>query len=153
MVEQSVIDQIQARVSAQREDILTFFHEIVAIPSMESQIREVGERCEVEMKKLGFVEIWWDKMGNIVGKIGSGDKILLYDSHIDTVGIGNPEQWQWDPFKGKTEDGIFYARGACDEKQSTPGMIYGLALAHELGLLDGFTAYYFGNMEEWNDGS
>jgi putative selenium metabolism hydrolase len=153
MVEQPVIDQIQARVSAQREDILTFFHEIVAIPSMESQIRAVGERCEAEMKKLGFDEIWWDKMGNIVGKIGSGDKVLLYDSHIDTVGIGNPDEWKWDPFKGKTEDGVFFARGACDEKQSTPGMIYGLALAHELGLLDGFTAYYFGNMEEWNDGS
>jgi putative selenium metabolism hydrolase len=31
-------------------------------------------------------------------------------------------------------------------------MIYGLALAHRLGLLDGWTAYYFGNMEEWCDG-
>jgi len=31
-------------------------------------------------------------------------------------------------------------------------MIYGLAIAKELGLLDGVTAYYFGNMEEWNDG-
>ncbi len=153
MIEQAVIDQIRARVSAQHDTILSFFREIVAIPSMESDIRAVGERCKTEMQKLGFDEVWWDKMGNIVGKIGSGDKILLYDSHIDTVGIGNPEQWKWDPFKGKTEEGIFYARGACDEKQSTPGMIYGLALAQELGLLDGFTAYYFGNMEEWNDGS
>ncbi len=32
-------------------------------------------------------------------------------------------------------------------------MIYGLAFANQLGLLDGITAYYFGNMEEWNDGS
>jgi len=39
------------------------------------------------------------------------------------------------------------------EKGSTPGMIYGLALAKELGLLEGVTGYYFGNMEEWNDGS
>ncbi len=31
-------------------------------------------------------------------------------------------------------------------------MIYGLALAQKLGLLDGWTAYYFGNMEEWCDG-
>jgi putative selenium metabolism hydrolase len=54
---------------------------------------------------------------------------------------------------GKVENGIFYARGACDEKGSTPGMIYGLALAKELGLLAGITGYYFGNMEEWNDGS
>jgi putative selenium metabolism hydrolase len=50
------------------------------------------------------------------------------------------------------ENGILYARGACDEKGSTPGMVYGLALAHQLGLLDGWTAYYFGNMEEWCDG-
>ena len=27
-----------------------------------------------------------------------------------------------------------------------------LAIAHQLGLLDGWTAYYFGNMEEWCDG-
>jgi putative selenium metabolism hydrolase len=77
---------------------------------------------------------------------------LLYDSHIDTVGIGDPSEWQWDPLLGKTEQGRFYARGTCDEKGSTPGMIYGLAIAHQLGLLEGFTAYYFGNMEEWCDG-
>jgi len=153
MVEQSVIDTIKSRVAEQNDDILKFFREIVAIPSMESEIREVGERCEAEMKKLGFDEVFWDKMGNVVGKIGDGDKILLYDSHIDTVGIGDPDEWEWDPFEGKVEDGILFARGACDEKNSTPGMIYGLALAKELGLLDGFTAYYFGNMEEWNDGS
>lgn len=152
MVEQAKIDLLKKRVAEQRADILKFFKEIVAIPSMESQIKEVGERVAEEMRKLGYSEIWWDKMGNIVGKIGEGDKILLYDSHIDTVGIGDPSQWQWDPFKGKEEDGVFFARGACDEKQSTPGMVYGLALAKELGFLDGFTAYYFGNMEEWNDG-
>lgn len=91
-------------------------------------------------------------MGNIVGRIGTGAKKLLYDSHIDTVGVGDPSSWDWDPFTGKIEDGIFYARGACDEKGSTPGMIYGLAIARDLGLLEGYTAYYFGNMEEWCDG-
>lgn len=152
MVEQSKIDLLKARVAEQREAILKFFKEIVAIPSMDSQIREVGERVAEEMRSLGFDDIWWDKMGNIVGRIGNGPRILLYDSHIDTVGIGDPNAWAWDPFKGKEEDGIFYARGACDEKQSTPGMVYGLALAKELGFLEGWTAYYFGNMEEWNDG-
>ncbi len=152
MVEQAVIDKLKARVEAERENIITFLREICAIPSMESQIKECGERVADEMRKLGFTEIWWDKMGNIAGKIGDGDKIILYDSHIDTVGIGDPEEWEWDPFEGKIEDGILFARGACDEKGSTPGMIYGLSIANELGLLDGVTAYYFGNMEEWNDG-
>lgn len=152
MINQTTIDTIKSRVEAQREDIIIFLKDLCAIPSYDSQIRAVGERAEAEMKKLGFEEVWWDRMGNVVGRIGSGPTKLLYDSHIDTVGIGALEEWQWDPFKGKVENGVFFARGACDEKGSTPGMIYGLALAKELGLLQGVTAYYFGNMEEWNDG-
>ncbi len=153
MVDQSVIEKIKTRVEEQREDIIKFMRELCAIPSMDSQIREVGERCEAEMRKLGFDDVWWDRMGNVVGVIGSGPKKILYDGHIDTVGIGNPDEWEWDPFEGKVEDGVFYARGACDEKNCVPGIIYGLAMAKEFGLLDGWTAYFFGNMEEWNDGS
>ncbi len=146
------ISQIQSRVVAQRADIIQFLRDICAIPSMDSKIGPVGERVQAEMRKLKFDEVRFDKMGNTIGRIGSGPKIIVFDSHIDTVGVGDPSAWAWDPFKGKVEDGIFYARGACDEKNSTPGMIYGMALARDLGLLDGWTAYYFGNMEEWCDG-
>lgn len=144
--------EIKQRVAAQREAIIQFLLELCAIPSYDSQIKAVGERAAAEMQALGFDEVFFDRMGNIVGRIGNGARKLLYDSHLDTVGVGDPAAWEWDPFTGKIEDGIFYARGACDEKGSTPGMIYGLALARDLGLLEGFTAYYFGNMEEWCDG-
>jgi putative selenium metabolism hydrolase len=143
---------VQAAVAEQRDEIIDFLREIVAIPSMDSQIGPVGERIQEEMRKLGFDEVWFDDMGNTVGRIGDGPRIIVMDSHIDTVGIGDPDEWEWDPFEGKIEDGRFYARGACDEKGSTPGMVYGLAIAKRLGLLDGWTAYYFGNMEEWCDG-
>jgi putative selenium metabolism hydrolase len=146
------ISQVQTQVEAHRDDIITFLREIVAIPSMNSQIGEVGERVQAEMKKLGFDEVWFDSMGNTVGRIGNGPRVIVFDSHIDTVGIGDPTEWEWDPFQGKIEDGVFYARGTCDEKASTPGMIYGMMIAKKLGLLDGWTAYYFGNMEEWCDG-
>ncbi len=144
--------EIHQRVEAAREDIIKFMREIVAIPSMESHIGDVGKRIQSEMQALGFDEARFDKMGNTVGRIGNGSKVIVFDSHIDTVGIGDIADWEWDPFKGKIEDGRLYARGACDEKGSTPGMIYGLAIARDLGLLDGWTAYYFGNMEEWCDG-
>lgn len=146
------VTEIQERVQSSADTILRFFREICAIPSMDSQLKEVGERIAAEMKALGFDEVRFDKMGNIMGRIGSGKRVLVYDSHVDTVGIGDPAAWDWDPFQGKVEDGFLYARGACDEKGSTPGMIYGLALARDLGLLDGVTGYYFGNMEEWCDG-
>jgi len=147
-----ISQQIRERVDAYQDDIIQFMRDIVAIPSYDSQIGPVGERIAAEMRKLGFDEVRFDVQGNILGRIGDGPKKVLYDSHIDTVGIGDPEAWDWDPFIGKVEDGILYARGASDEKNSTPGMIYGLAIARDLGLLEGWTAYYYGNMEEWCDG-
>ena len=147
-----IIEQLNEKVAAAEDDILKFFREIVAIPSMDSDIEEVGKRIGEEMTKLGYDNVYVDKYGSIVGKIGNGDKIILYDTHIDTVGIGDPEQWEWDPFEGKVENGMLYARGALDEKNSTPGMVYGLAFARDLGLLDGFTCYILGNIEEWCDG-
>ncbi len=146
------VAEIQSRVEASKDEIIKFMREICAIPSMESQLGPVGERIAAEMRKLGYDEVRFDKMGNIMGRIGSGKRVIVYDSHIDTVGVGDRTEWQWDPFEGKVEDGVLYARGACDEKGSTPGMVHGLAIARDLGMLEGWTAYYFGNMEEWCDG-
>jgi putative selenium metabolism hydrolase len=147
-----MIQQLQARVSTYQSAIVTFLREICAIPSMDGQIGPVGEHIAAEMRHLAFDEVRFDRMGNILGRIGAGPRTIVYDSHIDTVGIGDPDAWDWDPFQGKIENGILYARGACDEKGSTPGMVYGMALARDLGLLDGWTAWYFGNAEEWCDG-
>ncbi len=147
-----IIQQLQEKIQSQREDIIRFMREICAIPSMDSNIEAVGKRIAAEMTSLHFDEVRFDKMGNIMGSIGNGEKVIVFDSHIDTVGIGDPHEWKWDPFEGKVEDGVLYARGACDEKGSTPGMVYGLSAARDLGLLEGWTAWYFGNMEEWCDG-
>lgn len=147
-----IIQEIKQKVETNRENIIRFMREICAIPSMDGQLKAVGERIGAEMTKLGFEEVRFDKMGNILGRIGSGKRVIVYDSHIDTVGIGDRSAWEWDPFEGKVEDGILYARGACDEKNSTPGMVYGLSFAKELGLLEDTSAWYFGNMEEWCDG-
>lgn len=152
MVPQEIINKIHQKTEEKREDLICFMREICAIPSYESLIGPVGERIAEEMRKLGFDEVRFDKMGNILGRIGDGPRTIVFDSHIDTVGIGDPDEWQWDPFEGKIEDGVLYARGACDEKGSTPGMVYGMSFARDLGLLDGWTAWYFGNMEEWCDG-
>lgn len=151
-IDRDVIERLNQRVAAESDAMIRFLRELCAIPSPDSQLRAVGERAAAEMRHLGFDKVWWDDMGNIVGEIGEGPRTILYDSHLDTVGIGDPEAWEWDPFEGKIEGDRFYARGACDEKGSTPGMIYGLAWARELGLLDGWRGVYFGNMEEWCDG-
>ncbi len=144
--------RIQDKVAEKRNEIIQFMRELVAIPSFESKIGAVGERIQAEMNKLAYDEVRFDKMGNTIGRIGNGKRVIVFDTHVDTVGIGDPMAWSWDPFEGKVENGILYARGACDEKNSTPGMVYGLAIARDLGLLDGWTTYCFCNMEEECDG-
>ncbi|MGI9952391.1 YgeY family selenium metabolism-linked hydrolase [Moorellaceae bacterium AZ2] len=151
-VDDTIINKIKEEVARYRENIIQFLKDIVAIPSPNGAIGDVVQRIAEEMKKLGYDEVFFDHMGNVVGRIGNGEKKLLYDSHVDTVDVADPTQWEWDPYKGKIENGILYGLGACDEKGSTPGMVYGLKIARDLGLLDGYTVYYFGNLEEVCDG-
>lgn len=150
------LQQIRAAVHeelAQHHDsILTFLRELIAIPSYDSQIGPICQVIGARMADLGFDEVRYDSMGNLLGRIGQGGRTLLYDSHVDTVGVADPAQWQWDPFEGKYEQGIIYGLGAGDEKCSTPPMIYALAALKKLGLARDWTLYYFGNMEEWCDG-
>jgi putative selenium metabolism hydrolase len=68
--------------------------------------------------------------------------------------VGDEREWKHGAFSGVIENGLMYGRGTVDEKGSTPPMIYGLKIAHDLGLLDAHsvTAYYFGSIEEWCEG-
>ena len=52
------------------------------------------------MKKVGFDEVVIDPQGNVMGFMGTGDKIIAFDAHIDTVGIGNIDNWKFDPYDG-----------------------------------------------------
>jgi hypothetical protein len=45
--------EIKARVEKNRENIIQFMREICAIPSMDSQLKEVGEHIAAEMNKFG----------------------------------------------------------------------------------------------------
>ena len=52
------------------------------------------------MEKLGFDKVEIDPMGNILGYMGTGSTLIGFDGHIDTVGIGNRNNWEFDPYEG-----------------------------------------------------
>ena len=146
------VERIKHELAKHSDEMIAFLREIIKIPSFDSQIGPVGDAIGARMRELGFDEVRRDAMGNILGRVGYGPRIMVYDSHIDTVGIADESQWQWDPFEGTVKDGIIYGLGAGDEKCSTPPMIYALAVLKRLGLAQDWSLYYFGNMEEWCDG-
>lgn len=147
-----VAHRINDYLGHREDEMVRFLREIVAIPSYDSQIGDVARAVGDRMRSLGFDEVRFDAMGNILGRIGVGSRALLFDSHLDTVGVSDRGAWQWDPFEGKVEHGILHALGAGDEKGSTPPMVYALHTLKHLKLLEGWTCYYFGNIEEWCDG-
>ena len=136
-----------------QEDMVAFLREIVEIPSPSCEEKGVAERTKSEMEKLGYDDVRIDSFGSVIGKLGDGEKVILYDSHMDTVGIGDPDAWAHDPYKGKVENGIIYGRGTGDNKGGLASMVYGAALSKKMGLLEGVTLYVVGSaQEESSDG-
>ena len=76
-----------------------------------------------------------DKLGNVIGWLGDGDKIIAIDSHIDTVGIGNINNWEHDPYEGYETDDIIYGRGGSDQEGGMASAAYGGKIMKDLGLL------------------
>lgn len=139
----------KAQAEKYRQDCVNFLREMVLIPSESAQEEKVAERIVKEMKKLGFDKAWTDDYGNVIGQIGSGPIKVVFDGHIDTVGIGNRSSWAHDPYEGKIENGYIFGRGACDNKQAVAVQVYGAKLFKDLGKdTDRFTIYVVGSVQE-----
>ena len=140
--------QIKKEINKYKDEMIEFMQEIIAIPSESCEEEEVVTRVKEEMKKVGFDEITIDPMGNLLGKIGNGERVIAYDSHLDTVGVGDPEEWDRDPFSGKLENGIIYGRGATDQEAAMVSMVYAAKVINDLELHDEFTFYFVGSVQE-----
>lgn len=147
------IEKVREAAERHREDITKFMMDIVSIRSLSCGEGEVINRIKQEMEKVGFDEVWIDKMGNCLGRIGNGKTKILMDAHVDTVDIGDPEEWTRPPYPATLEDGVIYGRGAADQKGGMVGLVYGGALIKELGLEDDYTLYVLAStLEEDSDG-
>lgn len=143
-----IANQVLKSAQAYEGDIVNFLRELIAIPSLSHQEGQAVQRVAAEMSRVGFDEVHFDPIGNVVGRVGSGRRVILYDAHIDTVGIGDPEAWDCDPFQGRFSDGVIYGRGASDNKAAVATMVYAARLIKDLGLEDEFTLYVMGVVEE-----
>jgi putative selenium metabolism hydrolase len=133
--------------------IVRFLREMIAIPA---ESRHEGDRCERvrrEYEELGFHEVFFDRLGNVVARVGEGPLKILMDGHIDCVGVGDPGAWAFDPFQGKLEGGEVWGRGAVDELPGVACMAHGAAMAMNRGLPPEVTLYLTASvMEEDCDG-
>lgn len=146
----------KVRQLAQRDEaaLVKFLRDIVSIPSFSSQEEKVVRRIAAEMQSVGFDEVRFDAVGNVIGRIGNGPVKIMFDNHIDTVGVGDPGAWGGrDPFDAQLKDGKVWGRGVVDEKAAMASTVYAGKLIKELGLADRCTVWVVGSaMEEDCDG-
>ena len=115
-------EAIRRRAKEMEGDTARFLGDLVRTQSFSSKEAAVITVIKGEMERIGFDEIRVDGLGNIIGRIGSGPRVIAFDGHVDTVYPGDRSQWTFDPFDGTVVDGKVRGRGSVDQK--------GLSLIH-----------------------
>lgn len=133
---------------AHEKDMIKFMRDLIAIPGESCKEEKVIKRIAKEMKKIGFDEVKIDKMGNIIGRVGKGKTKIMMDAHIDTVGVGDPTAWKFDPYKGDFKKGIIYGRGATDQRAAMVSMVYAASIIKKLKMDGDYTLYVTGTCQE-----
>ena len=134
-------------------ETVRYLTELVSIPAFSTKEKDVVEYILKEMQAAGFDEAFIDPLGNVIGRIGNGEKALAFDAHIDTVYPGDPALWDFDPFDGHVRDGKVWGRGSVDQKGGMASMLAAARIIKDLGFNEKFSVYFTGTvMEEDCDG-
>jgi succinyl-diaminopimelate desuccinylase len=122
------------------EQLITFLQRLIQINSENPPGNE--EACarliQAELQSFGCcTELQYVEPGrpNILGRLtGESSEKVLLNGHLDTVKIGQPENWSHNPLGGELVDGKLYGRGACDMKAGLCAMIFAMKAIVQSGI-------------------
>lgn len=142
-------EAVKRAAAGYRDNMARFLRDMIAIPSESCEEEGVVRRIADELTALGYDKVEIDKLGNVIGWLGDGDKIIAIDSHVDTVGIGNRENWSADPYEGYETDTVIYGRGGSDQEGGMAAAAYGGRIMKDLGLIPaGYRIMVVGSVQE-----
>lgn len=114
-----------------KEKVVRLAQNLIGSRSYSGEEKETADRLKTYMEQSGvYDDVSIDAYGNVIGHIKGakpGPK-LLFDGHIDTVPVGNEQDWKHAPFAAEISDGKLYGRGAADMK----GAVAAFTVAAEL---------------------
>ena len=128
-------ERVKEAAQAYLPQMTRFLRDLIAIPSESCEEEGVIRRTIREMESLGFDKAEIDPEGNALGWMGTGEKIIAFDGHIDTVGIGNRDNWTHDPYEGYETEDVIYGRGGSDQEGGVVSAVYGAKIMKDLGLI------------------
>ena len=130
-------------------DMTKFLRDLVRIPGESCGEKGHIMRIKEEMEKVGFDKVEIDPRGNVLGFMGTGKTLIGFDAHIDTVGIGNINNWKFDPYEGFESELEIGGRGTSDQMGGIVSAVYGAKIMKDLDLLsDKYQVLVTGTVQE-----
>lgn len=148
-----MFDRIMQKARDYESESVRYLMDMIRIPAFSTKEKEVVEYIKKEMLEAGFDEAFIDPLGNVLGRVGNGPRVIAFDAHIDTVYPGDLELWDFDPFDAHVKDGKVWGRGSVDQEGGMASMLTAARIIKDLGLNDKYTIWFSGTvMEEDCDG-
>lgn len=142
-------NEIRIKAGNYEKEMTKFLRDLIAIPGESCEEKGVVERIAKEMELLGFNKVEIDPQGNVLGYMGTGKTLIGFDAHIDTVGIGNRENWNFDPYEGYETETEIGGRGTSDQLGGIVSAVYGAKIMKDLNLLtEKYTVLVVGTVQE-----
>lgn len=142
------MNDVLKKAKTVESDLVKFLRDLVALPLGSGKEGPVIERIKQEMEAIGYDEIRIDPLGNLMGRMGDGQRTLVIDGHCDVVDIGNPDNWEVDPTAGEIKDGLLYGRGSCDQKGGLASAVYAGRILQEVGIPENVTLWVIASVME-----
>ncbi len=114
--------------------VIELTQRLVACPSHAAVGEEAAARVAYDaMAEAGFQDVQIDELGNVTGVIPgeNSDGWVVFDGHLDTVGVGDADAWMTDPFKAIRIGDRLHGRGTADMKGAIAAMIVGVSRLRE----------------------
>ncbi len=126
---------------------------LIRCKSLSLQEELVQQELMRQMRKAGFDEVRMDKLGNVIGRLGYGSRVIAFDAHMDTVDLGNMSDWDFDPLCGEIRDDHVLGRGSVDQKGGAACFVTAGRILKEMAFDRDMSLYFVGSvMEEDCDG-
>ena len=70
-------NKIKAAAEGYKTDMTKFLRDLIKAKGESTEEKEKVYRIKEEMEKVGFDEVWIDQLGNVLGYMGTGDRIIV----------------------------------------------------------------------------
>jgi len=111
--------------------------EFIGIPSVTGEEREVALHVRDALETSGLqVEVRGSEERPIILSTinPEASPLIVFNGHLDTVPVADPDAWTHGPFDPMVEDGRLYGRGSCDMKASCAVIIHVMEVLDRLGV-------------------